>query len=107
LWQIATERDPAFPEVKIGAAYCEQVYPITFLQGNRDYYGIDVDLTARLKALADPKEVVVDFRFHERIVQGYAATGNQDDFVSVRRLVGPEKCVLKGISQKVIVYRGL
>ena len=48
LWHLATETGAEFPDVKIGAAWCEEVYPITFLAGSRDYYGIDIDLTARL-----------------------------------------------------------
>ena len=40
LWQLATETSFEFPDVKIGAAWCEEVYPITFFAGNRDYYGI-------------------------------------------------------------------
>ena len=107
LWQIATDRGPEFPEVKIGACWCEDVFPITFLQGNRDYYGIDIDLTVRLQAMADTREVVIDFRLHERVMRDYQAAGNrEEDFVSVRRLVGPEKVSPKGIPDKVLIYRG-
>jgi class 3 adenylate cyclase len=107
LWQLATESDPNFPEVKIGAAWCEAVYPITFFAGNRDYYGIDIDLTSRLQKIAETREVVMDFRLHERVMMGYEASQKGDDFVSVRRLVGPERVSLKGIPQKNLIYRGL
>jgi class 3 adenylate cyclase len=105
LWQVATEHDKLFPPVKVGAARCEQVYPITFLPGNRDYYGIDIDLTARLKGLAEPKQVIIDSRFYEKIRQDYDHTGNKDQFQSVRRLKGPEEHTLKGIPNRVNVYR--
>jgi class 3 adenylate cyclase len=107
LWQLATDPDPNFPEVKIGATWCEDVVPITFFAGSRDYYGIDVDLTSRLQSIADTREVVIDFRFHERVMIGYEESQKGDDFKSVRRLVGPEKVSLKGIPQKVLIYRGL
>lgn len=107
LWQIATESGPEFPDVKIGAAWCEDVYPMTFLANSRDYYGIDIDLTARLQSLADSKEVVIDFRLREKVMLDYEAAGNRiEDFVSVRRLVGPEKVAPKGIPNKVLIYRG-
>jgi class 3 adenylate cyclase len=106
LWQIAAETGPEFPDVKIGAAWCEEVYAITSQAGARDYYGIDIDLAARLQAIADSKEAVIDFRFHEKILGNYNSIGNQSQFVSVRRLVGPEEVSLKGIPQKVLIYRG-
>ncbi len=106
LWKIATDNDPHFPDVKIGAAWCEEVYPITFQAGARDYYGIDIDLTARLQAIAESKEVVIDFRLHQKVLESYVSVGTQSQFVSVRRLIGPEKVSLKGIPQKVLVYRG-
>src|SRR6266404_1311043 len=66
LWQTATEQDSKFfKDVKIVAARCQEVYPITFIRGNRDYYGVDIDLTARLKDKAVAKQVVIDSRFHE------------------------------------------
>ncbi len=106
LWKIASETDSFFPDVKIGAARCKDVYCFTFLQGSRDYYGIDIDLTARLKAIAASKEVVIDFRFREKITESYDAREDKADILSVERMVGPEECVLDGISQKVTVYRG-
>src|SRR5215813_6367037 len=43
LFQIATDTSPGFPAAKIVAAYCSSVFPMTFIAGARDYYGIDVD----------------------------------------------------------------
>lgn len=106
LWQLATEKGPEFPDVKIGAAWCEEVYPITFFAGNRDYYGIDIDLTARLQSLANSKEVVIDSRLQGKVTSDFHQTGNQDDFVSVKKLKGPEKVAPKGIPHDVEIYRG-
>lgn len=106
LWQMATETATEFPEVKIGAAWCEEVYPITFFDGNRDYYGIDIDLTARLQSLAKSKEVVIDSRLRDKVLEHYSIAGNPDDFVGVRKLEGPEECSPKGIPHTVRIYRG-
>ena len=105
LWQVTTESDKKFPPVKVGAARCERVFPMTFLPGNRDYYGIDIDLTARLKGLADPKQIIIESRLYEQIRQGYERAGNKNQFESVRRLKGPEEHDLKGIATKTHIYR--
>jgi class 3 adenylate cyclase len=106
LWKFVTEAGPEFPDVKVGAAWCDDVYPITFLPRNQDYYGIDIDLTARLQAIAGSKEVVIDQRFHQRVIQDFNLVGNSDQFESVKRLRGPEEVDLKGIPEKITIYRG-
>ncbi|MBI5886021.1 MAG: adenylate/guanylate cyclase domain-containing protein [Deltaproteobacteria bacterium] len=105
LWQIATDKTSIFPEVKIGATYCKNVYPITFIKNNRDYYGLGIDLAARLKALAKPKQVIVDSMFYDKIMSDYNGIGNKNDFLSVRNMTGPEKQPIKGIAQDVTFYR--
>lgn len=105
LWQIANDSDPIFPIVKIGAARCEEVYPITFFQGNQDYYGIDIDLTARLQSEAREREVVIERRFYDEITANYREIGNQDQFVSYHTLSGPVLTELRGIQNKIEVFR--
>lgn len=106
LWQLATERGSDFPDVKIGAAWCEDVYPITFFSGSRDYYGIDIDLTARLQSCASNKEVVIDDRLRAKVLTRYGNIGNRDQFLSVPRLRKPEPVSLKGIPGTVLISRG-
>jgi class 3 adenylate cyclase len=105
LWHLATETGSEFPDVKIGAAWCEEVYPITFFAGNRDYYGIDIDLTARLQSMANSKEVVIDSRLRDKVFENYSKAGNRDQFVGVRKLEGPEEVLPKGIPHTVQIYR--
>jgi class 3 adenylate cyclase len=104
LWQIATEDDSEFPAVRIGAARCEQAYALTFLPGNQDYYGTDIDMTARLQSLAKEREVVIERRFYEDIAADYRSIGNQEQFVSYRSLRGPRQESLKGIPSVTEVY---
>lgn len=105
LWQVATERDERFPVVKIGAAWCEDAYPVTFLRGSQDYYGIDVDMTARLQGLAKDREVVIERRLYDKINADYQRTGNKNDFRSFRSLHGPKREILKGVPGEVEVFR--
>ena len=84
LWQISRESSLDFPDVRIGATWCDQAYSITFLRGNQDYYGIDVDLTARLRALASERQVVIERRFYDRVAAEYQKSGNKEQFPSYR-----------------------
>lgn len=105
LWQTATETDARFPVVKIGAARCEHVYALSFLRGSQDYYGIDIDMTARLRSLARDHQVVVERRFYQEIASDYNRIGNQNQFDSFRCLRGPTQENLKGIPNAVEVFR--
>lgn len=105
LWQIATDKDLNLPVVKIGAARCEQAYSLTFVRGNQDYYGIDIDMTARLQSLANEREVVIERRFYEDVTAGYQSIDNQEQFASYRSLRGPTQERLKGIPSIIEIYR--
>jgi class 3 adenylate cyclase len=105
LWQVATDTDERFPIVKIGAAWCEDAYAITFLRGSQDYYGIDVDMTARLQGVAHERQVIIERRLYEKIHADYERTGNKTDFRSFQSLVGPTRESLKGIPGEVEVFR--
>lgn len=105
LWKIATETDHIFPAVKIGAARCENAYSITFRQGNQDYYGIDIDMAARIQGEAQERQVVIERRLYDNITTNYNATGNKDNFESYRSLSGPVLRPLKGIPHEVELFR--
>jgi len=105
LWLIATEKAPHFPIVKIGAAWCEQVYSITFLKHSQDYYGIDIDLTSRLQSLAAERQVIIEKRLYDKVHADYQFFGNRDQFVSFKSLSGPSYESLKGIPNPVEVFR--
>jgi hypothetical protein len=105
LWKVATDRHLGFPAVKIGAAKCRQGYALTFLRGNQDYYGIDIDMTARLQNSAGEREIVIERGFYEDITVDYQNIGNQEQFVSYRSLRGPTKEKLKGIPGLIEVFR--
>lgn len=107
LWQVANEAGPEFPEVKIGAAYCTDVYSLTFFKGHQDYYGIDIDMTARLRAAATAsRQIVINRRFHDAIRQRHTNAGNGEQFdESFLSLKGPESITLKGVPGEVEVFR--
>lgn len=105
LWKTATEPDSRFPAVRIGAARCEHVYALTFFRGSQDYYGIDIDMTARLQSLARARQLVIERRFYEEVAANYRAIGNQDQFGSFLSLRGPTPESLTGIPNAFEVFR--
>jgi hypothetical protein len=105
LIQIATNSNSAYPPTKIVAAYCTSVYPMTFLPGTRDYYGIDIDCTARMKTIEPApmnRELVIDSRMYSKI----KLQDSSNQFLpQIQRLIGPVEHEAKGISQSIQVYR--
>jgi hypothetical protein len=102
LWQIAVQQSGLYPDVKISAAWCDDVYPVTFIPGQQDYYGLGIDQTARLKGEAKPKEVVIDEQLHQRVMQYEHAL----DHESIKKLQGPRSVQPSGIASPVNLYTG-
>lgn len=105
LIQIVTNFNSDYPSTKIVAAYCEDVYPMTFLRNTRDYYGIDIDRTARIKTIEPApmeREVVIDSRMYLKIEQ----QDSSNQFLpQIQRLIDPVEHEVKGISQPIQIYR--
>jgi hypothetical protein len=110
LFQIAGSGSPSasMPDTKIAVAYCDSVYPMTFISGTVDYYGADIDRAARLKSVTPSltdREIVMDDGFYNRLMSSYNNTGNQFQFSSVKRITGPSILNAKGIVNPVNFFR--
>lgn len=57
-----------FLNCKVAIHYCTEVYNITFFKGANDYYGSDIDLTARLMSKAVENRIVLSERFYEQVL---------------------------------------
>jgi len=57
-----------FLSCKVAMHYCTEVYNITFLEGYNDYYGIDIDLTARLTKKAVENRIVISEIFYQKVL---------------------------------------
>ncbi|MCX6248302.1 MAG: hypothetical protein NTW10_11265 [Bacteroidetes bacterium] len=79
MYTLQNHPDPElFLECKVAVHYCTEVYNITFFEGANDYYGSDIDLTARLMTQCVERRIVISERFFlkikkERIKEGGAA----------------------------------
>jgi len=55
-----------FYECKVGIHYCTNVYNITFFDGVNDYYGTDIDASARLMQKSRGNRIVLSEDFYQR-----------------------------------------
>jgi class 3 adenylate cyclase len=60
-----------FLPCKVAIHYCTDAYNITFLEGANDYYGKDIDLTARLTSKAKANRIVVSEAFYQKAIKDY------------------------------------
>jgi len=52
---------------KAAINYCECVFPISFIQQKLDYYGKEIDLTARLLTKAEPNQIIISEKFYTKL----------------------------------------
>lgn len=68
LYLIRHHPDPdLFLNCKVAIHYCTEVYNITFFEGFNDYYGSDIDLTARLMLKSVENRIVMSEKFYIKV----------------------------------------
>ncbi len=63
--------EDTFLNCKVGIHYCTEAYNITFFKGYNDYYGQDIDLTARLMSKASANRIVMTEVLYQKIKKDY------------------------------------
>jgi class 3 adenylate cyclase len=77
LYMIQNHPDPGlFLECKVSIHYCTEVYNVSFFEGANDYYGSDIDLTARLMTKCIECRIVVGEKFFLKIKKDLVTTGS-------------------------------
>ncbi len=56
-----------FLNCKVSIHYCTEVYNISYFENANDYYGIDIDLTARLMNKAKANRIVMSEKFFTKV----------------------------------------
>jgi class 3 adenylate cyclase len=56
-----------FLACKVAIHYCTEVYNITFFEGTNDYYGSDIDLSARLMTKCMENRIVLSEKFLKKV----------------------------------------
>ena len=62
-----------FLPCKVSIHYCTEVFNISFFQGTNDYYGRDIDLTARLMTKAIENRIVLSEQFYRVVMRDLTA----------------------------------
>lgn len=82
---------------KVAIHYCTEVHNITFFEGANDYYGSDVDLTARLMTRGMKNRIVLSEKFYVKVVNDLINMG-----------LPMETGCLSGVSERFIEnFRGV
>jgi hypothetical protein len=68
-----------FLDCKVSIHYCIEVYNITFFEGKNDYYGSDIDLTARLMTKCIDNRIVMSERFLIKVKNDLVSLGLPTD----------------------------
>jgi hypothetical protein len=76
LYLIKNHPDPdLFLNCKVAIHYCTEVYNITFFEGANDYYGSDIDLSARLMSKSIENRIVLSEKFYLKVVNDLVTLG--------------------------------
>ncbi len=68
LYLIRHHPDPdLFLNCKVAIHYCTESYNISFFEGANDYYGSDIDLTARLMTKSIENRIVLSEKFYIKV----------------------------------------
>jgi class 3 adenylate cyclase len=80
-----------FLPCKVAIHYCTHVHNITFLEGFNDYYGKDIDLTARLKSKTKSNRIVLSEKYYKMVLNDLKA-----------RNLSPDHGCMQHVSEKYI-----
>jgi hypothetical protein len=67
-------------EFKSAIHYCKDVYNISYQKDTEDYYGIDIDLTARLMKESSPNSIVTSEEYYSELTKFPSFTDSFKDF---------------------------
>jgi hypothetical protein len=101
---LRTREEGVYGPVKASLLFCSHAYELSFMRGRVDFYGKDVDLTARMISEAGPGDLIMNEPFVHRLREEYLGI-NQEQFPDVERLVGPLQFQPHGFNASVGYYK--
>ncbi len=91
---------------KVGIHYCTDVYNITFFDGVNDYYGKDIDLSARIMKKAQQNSIILSETFYQKVIENVNSMNPEPPESIIRKISLPFVDNFKGVPAPVI-YRML
>jgi class 3 adenylate cyclase len=89
--------EDTFLACKVAIHYCIEVYNITFFEGTNDYYGSDVDLTARLMTKCLENRIVLSEKFLNKVHKDLKFMGLPENAGCMAHISGRFKENFKGV----------
>jgi class 3 adenylate cyclase len=86
-----------FMNCKVAIHHCSDVYNISFFRGANDFYGKDIDLTARLMAKTTENRIVLSESFYRKVIEDLRRAGLPDDSGCLAEVSGAFSEEFKGI----------
>jgi class 3 adenylate cyclase len=77
-----------FMNCKVALHYCTDVYNITFLKAYNDYYGKDIDLTARLMSKSGRNRIVFSETFYLKIKEDLQKLNLPEEMTCLSQISG-------------------
>lgn len=94
-------RKDLFYECKVGIHYCTDVYNITFFEGVNDFYGVDIDLAARLMNKSTADKIVINEPFYQRVLESLKSNNMPFENTLISSISQPIFETFKGIPDPV------
>ncbi len=105
LFLIKNHPDPdLFLNCKVAIHHCTEVYNITFFEGADDYYGSDIDLTARLMTKSCENRIVMSDVFYRLALKDLRVMKMPENSGCLSAVSEPKREMFKGVPVP-ITYR--
>ena len=89
-----------FLRCKVSIHYCTEVYNITFFKNANDYYGRDIDLTARLMTKAVENRIVLSEKFFIKVQNDLVNLGLPPDYGCLSKISGKFLEQFRGVPEQ-------
>lgn len=88
-----------FLPCKVSIHYCAEAYNVTFFEGTNDYYGRDIDLTARLMTKAVENRIVLSEQFYIKVQSDLVNLGMPHNHGCLSRVSGKFLELFRGVPE--------
>ncbi len=89
--------EDTFLACKVAIHYCTEVYNITYFEGANDYYGSDIDLTARLMTKCLENRIVISEKFLNKVRNDLKSHGLAENTGCLKNISEPFLENFKGV----------
>jgi class 3 adenylate cyclase len=86
-----------FLPCKVAIHHCTDVYNITYFENYNDYYGLDIDLAARLMSKAQMHRIVISEQYYQMAVKSAKQKENDESCGCLKKVSEKNTDTFKGV----------